>query len=288
MMNLIYESIALSELMDKLMAYLQREEISLDPSLRKTYSKIDPRMLSSYLEGLKLDITLEKSTSFSYISSSKISCVAPTEALYVLYYVSEYFPELEDTKIQLFIHSRQQNDNLKHREYLHLITSMVTMGKNMKMDIAKIDENYPVEKDLILGMKKSATGTLLNIQHTKYFKPKHNKTPFVPIPIEELVTDTKNYLIAEEDEIIVVKCPTCKNKLTFNYQTIETYLTLKKNTVTLQCNHPKTTHHYSAKHYTFELPEEIIRPYSKKSILMYVINNKEYYGLSLHKKNSDI
>lgn len=284
----IYESISLSHLMEKLMAYLERQKISLDPSLRKTYSKIDPKMLLSYLEGLKMDITLEKSTSFSYISSSKISCVVPMEALYVLYYVSEYLPELGNTKIQIFIHDSLQNNNLKHREYLHLITSMATMGKNMKMDIVKIDEKYPVEKELILGMQKSATGTLLNMQHTRYFKPKHNNTPHIPIPIEQLRTTKKNYLKAKKDEIIVVKCPTCNHKLTFNYQNIDNHLVLKKNTVTLQCSHPKTTQLYSGIPYSFELPRElIIGKYDKKDVLMYIINNKEYYGLSLNKKTSN-
>lgn len=283
-MNPIYESIPLSLLMVKLMTYMKRQQISLEPSLRKTYSKIDPSMLLSYLQGIRLDIIMEKSVPFTHASSSKISYVSPAESLYLLHYIADHLPELTATEIEVLIHDRQHYTDLMHREYLNLITHMATMGKNMKMDISKIDKNYPVEKTLILGMKKSATGTLLNIQPPKHFKPKHNRTPNIPIPIERLVTDKKNYLQAKNHEIIAVKCPICENKLTFNYQTIEKHLTLKKNTLTLQCSHPDTTHLYTAKPYTFELPEHIIAAYSKKDVLMYVINNKEYYGLSLNKK----
>lgn len=282
-MSQIYETVILSKLISKLETYMQRKQIVLDPDLKNSYSKIRRPILKSYLRNLRLDVTMEKTTQFSHVASSKICHISPEESLLLLSYIVQNLHELGDEKVQIIIHGNADNQNFIDKDYLHLITNISTLGKNMKMDISKIDEKYPMNKALILGAKKSVTGTLLNRQHTKYFKPKHNKTPKIPIPIEQLVTDKKNYLKAKGDEIIVVKCPICDNKLRFNYQTIDKHLTLKKSTVILQCNHPDTTHLYTTKPYSFELPQHIIGAGSKKDVLMYVINNKAYYELSVYK-----
>ena len=156
----------------------------------------------------------------------------------------------------------------------------------MKIGISKIDKRYPIKQAQIIGVKKSVAGTFFEIQSSKYFKPKHNKVPGTCIPIEELVTKDKNYLECEKDEIIVATCPICKNKFHLNYYNIKSFFTIIKNTITFKCNHRTTTDLYESKQYSFTIDVSITNKYNKKDVLMYIINNKGYYGLSKHKKTT--
>lgn len=280
-MNQLHETILLSEIIHITKTYMENRQMTLEPDLRKLYSKIKPLFIKSCLKNMSLEITVEKITPFSHLIPSKISYIYPQEALYFLKYISDHLPHLASQKIHIVVHDHQNSESLMHRDFIHLITNISTLGENLIMDILKIDTKYPIDKHCIKGVQKSVTGTLFEKQSSKYFKGKYNPTPESPIPIEALVTKNKNYLRAEEDEYIVLKCPTCANRLKFTYSDIDKYLEITKNCIKLKCSHPHTTHLYNSPNYSFTLDQNIIdRRYTKKAVLMYIINNKGYYGLS--------
>ncbi len=106
------------------------------------------------------------------------------------------------------------------------------------------------------------------------------------IPIEELKTKRKNYLKASNDEIIVVQCPICKNKHKRLFNNIKSLFSISKSTVTLACSHTNTIHKYQSKPYSFKIDIELTKNHTKLEVVMYIINNKGYYGLSPNQKTS--
>ncbi len=297
-MNQTNEHITLSNLMNKLKVYIERNQIKLDPYLRRSYSKMDPSLFKSYLNTIQIDIMTEKRSPFSHLSRVKILNIYPYESLYILIYILDTYSEYNKTQIklksnidlmkeqiQINIYDDSSN-NFIARDFLNLATNISLLSRKMKMDIPKINEKYPISKTQVVGVKKSITGTFFEEQSSKYFKPKYNKAPGTCIPIEDLVTNKKNYLKAEANEIIVVKCSICKNKLHTNYYNIKQLFKIEKDTVTLKCLHPETKYIYSSKQHKFKIDKNLIKKYNKKDVLMYIINNRRYYGLSVNKKTT--
>ncbi len=299
-MEYIEERINLRSFIDKLQYFINRKSIALTPKYIKSMLKIDISIIESLIEVNPIKIVTEKKSYFSHIGSSSILNIYPIESLYVLLYINTICSDSHDNtsriiqpfssilkkEITIYIFDKEADETLKHSYMLSLLTSISIFGDGLKMDIARIDTLYDIDKNKIAGTKISPAGTFLGKQKTKYFKPKHNLNQGTCLSIETLNTKRKNYLKAADDELIVVQCPTCGNKHRRLFSNIKSLFTFSGNIVTLSCNHANTTYLYESKPYTFEINKELTKKHKKIELIMFIINNKEYYGLSLNKKTT--
>lgn len=296
-MNYIKEKVLLTTFMEKLQYFIKREDIKLQPDFIKSMDKVDSSTLQSFVDTQVITIITEQASPFTHLSSARIIGVYPTESIYILLYIVKIFgatdskvtknlqpyTALLQKEIHLHIYDQAADQSFRENNFLCLLTSISIFGDRLKMDIPKIDNHYSIDKNKISGTQKSPTGTFFQKQSTKYFIPKYNPNPGSYIPIEELRTKQKDYLKGAIDRIIVVHCPVCGNKHKRNYFNIKDLFSISGSTVTLSCNHSDSIHMYESKPYSFRTDSELSKKYKKLEIIMFIINNKDYYDLSKNK-----
>ena len=299
-MNYTEEKVFFIPFMKKLEWYIKREEIKLSPNFIKSMDKVDSSMIQSLLDTQIITIITDKASPFTHLSSARVINIYPIECIYILLYIINIFEDVDSKvtknllpytdlvqkEIRLRIYDQTADQSFRENTFLCLLTSISIFGNKLKMDINKIDKHYSIDKNKILGTQISPTGTFFKKQSTKYFKPKYNPNSHTCLPIEELRTKLKDYLKGESDEIIVVYCPVCRNVHRRNYFNIKDLFTLSGNTVTLSCNHTNTIDLYESKPYSFKIDSELSKKYKKLEIIMFIINNKDYYALSQNKQTS--
>ena len=298
MMEYVRTIVTIDELIKKVEYYVEREDIILNPKYIKSMNKISASMLDAFFATYTINIITSQISNFSHLRSSQIINVYPNESIYILAYVHKIygtsttddnpkdiqpFIDLLQNEIELHIYREEADQLFKESHFLNLMTNLSILGDGIKMDINKIDNLYNIDKCKILGTKISPAGTFLQKQNSKFFKGKYNPDPENLIPIEDLQT---NYLHASIDEIIVVQCPVCRTRRRRHFHNIKSLFTFTGNTVALSCSHPNTIDRYESKPYTFNIDSNLMKKYKKIELIMYIINNKAYYGLSINKKIS--
>jgi hypothetical protein len=245
--------------------------------INKVLSKINEQLFKDYVSNLILDICVKAKKTFLELDATQIIFISP-EIVHLIEYISYEYEYLNKQRIiirQLVV-SKQ---SMQYKSYLQLTAFQCLYTDRNRLNVKKIDSVLLNNKKVVHGAKKSSTGTLFGIQTSRYFKPKPNKDADEVIGIEKLrgKKNSKNYLIPGDDEIIVARCPICGDIHKFVYEGMQKVLQYDKarNVVKLRCNHKLKY----GEPFEIDIAPYEIKNYNVKDILMFIINNRRYFGL---------
>jgi hypothetical protein len=246
-------------------------------AVNKTLSKIAEQLFKDYLSNLVVDIGVKNLKAFAELDPVQITFICP-EIVYFVEFIDYHYEHLTNHKIiirQLAV----SREAIQHKSYLQLVALHSIYTSENKLNAKKIDSVLLNGKKVVAGAKKSSTGTLFGIQTSRYFKPKPKNAENEIIEIDVLrgKKNGKNYLLPTADEIIVVSCPICKDEHKFVYNGMQKVLQYDKarNVVKVRCNHKLQ---YGSS-YEINVAPFGLEKYTVKDILMFVINNRRYFGL---------
>lgn len=253
-------------------------------AVNKNLSKITEQLFKEYLSNLIVDIGVKTVKTFAELDPAQIRFICP-EIVYLMEYIDYHYDHLASQKIiirQLAV----SREVMQHKSYMQLVLQHSIYTNENKLNAKKIDSVLLNGKKVVAGAKKSSTGTLFGIQTSRYFKPKPNQDPEEIIGIDVLrgKKNGKNYLMPDDNEIMVIRCPICKDKHQFIYNGMQKVLQYDKasNVVKVRCNHKLQ---YGSP-YEIDMASFSLEKYTVKDILMFIINNRRYFGLQKPRRNA--
>jgi hypothetical protein len=281
-MQSLIEDVSIDKLGALLDDYNKEKEISVDCSLLEMFNKGKEELYRFYLEGIELKIIVKKVSTFSSISAYDIQAVFPLEASYILSYIVNNTSIKKSTNIKVLIYDESKRESSLYAAALNTATNINLTFDDNKISPVAMDKYYNVNKEFILNAKKTFFGTMLDVRSSKYFQAKKNETG-LPLSIEELIGESKNYLKPKEDELLIIYCPICKEQKKFLYSEINEYFNLTKDELSVICTHIKSEYMYQPPHKIVienELVMEIKnKTYKKEDIFMWIVNNRKYFEL---------
>lgn len=244
--------------------------------VNKVLAKIAEQLFKDYLSNLIIDIGVKNIKTFAELVAVEITFIS-ADIVHLIEFISDKYEHLGNQRI--VVRQLTSSQLMQHKSYLQLIALQCIYTNHNKLSAKKIDSVLLNDKKVVIGAKKSSTGTLLGIQTSKYFKPKPNKEEDEVIGIEKLrgKKNSKNYLIPGDDEIIVARCPICGDIHKFVYEGMQKVLQYDKarNVVKLRCNHKLQY----GEPFEIDIAPYEIKNYNVKDILMFIINNRRHFGL---------